>query len=218
MTRTYYSHRPVLAAEDVQLMHRLNRDYLDLLTGPERRGDSEAGPLLAPALLQELAGADDTRRNAIAACSYALFALGFPQAIPDQGMARVEDPVAERYRHGDETGAWAAFITTVWFFAWHLSRSSPLSARFILGLTLEEAAVLAGFVPWQLRHLVMLRTAPLAPRWRTNPCFWPDLVRFAGGGQSLRLTAAHLLGVQLLAAEAAPRTGRPAGHARLRGP
>ncbi len=208
MTQSYLSNPPVLAAGDVALVGRLNRDYLDLLSG--------TGPheLLGVELLGALRQADAGMRDAIAGCSYSLFTLRFPEGAAGEWSAlpQVQDPAAHRYSAltGD-AGTWPAFITTAWFFAWHLSRNSPLSARFMLWLHPGHAALLADFAPWQLRHLAALQPSPLPPRWQSNPCFWPDLIRFARNHQSLRLTAAQLLGVQLLAADielSPPRTRR----------
>lgn len=208
MTRSHLFNPPVLAAGDVILLGRLNRDYLDLL---DASGQHE---LLGPGLMAELRCADAEARDAIAGCSYSLFTLGFPEGSAQEigVVPRVQDPAADRYSAlAGSTGTWPAFITAAWFFAWHLSRNSPLSARFMLGLHPDHAALLAEFAPWQLRHLAAMQPSPLPPRWQGNPCFWPDLIRFARNRQALRLTAARLLGVQLLAADvelSPPRTRR----------
>lgn len=213
MTRAHHSHRTILAADDIHLLRRLNRGYLDLLTLTE-----EGEALLAPELMRDLAAADGTRRDAIAACAYSLFAFELPEAVFDpDGAPQVHDLGAGDYRVAGDNSLWAAFATAAWFFAWHLNRSSPLSARLMLGLKPAQASVLANLVPWQLCQLVALQSAPPVPRWRSNVCFWPELVRFAGSEHSLRLTVAHLLGLQLLAAEAGP-AGQATRHARLRGP
>lgn len=206
MTQSYLSSPPILAAGDVALLGRLNRDYLDLITGDGAHG------LLGAELMRELSQADAGMRDAMARCSYSLFTLGLPEGFAAEANAvpTVHDTAARRYGAlTNDAGSWPAFITTAWFFAWHLSRNSPLTARFMLGLQADQAARVADFAPWQLRHLAAIQPAPLPPRWHTNPCFWPDLVRFARNRQPLRLTAAQLLGVQLLAADAERPPPRP---------
>ena len=54
---------------------------------------------------------------------------------------------------------------------------------------------------WQLRRIAVDYAGLLMPRWPTNPCFWPDLVRFAAAVMPRRLATAQLLGSQLIAAE-----------------
>jgi hypothetical protein len=193
---------PILAPAAVALLIKINRDYLDLLIA----GWQEGAGLLDDGVMTRLGGVPAEVLDSIAGCSYALFALEFPADVSATRIAsQVHDPVTERYSTAaGEAGAWPAVITTAWFYAWHLSRNSPLSARVMLGLSIAGAEELARLDPWQLRHIAGRQPAPLSPRWRANPCFWPDLVRFADNQNPLRLSAARLLGMQLLAADMVP--------------
>lgn len=197
---SYFNRTPILAPGAVALLIKLNRDYLDLLIASPDEPDplGEVVSLLRRVSPQVL--------DSIASCSYALFALEFPRDISAAEVAapQVHDPVTQRYGTAGDVGAWPAFITTAWFYAWHLSRNSPLSARIMLGLSIAGAEELARLDPWQLRYLTGRQRAPLPPRWRTNPCFWPDLVRFADNHNPLKLIVARLLGLQLLAADTVP--------------
>ncbi len=211
--RSYVSPTPILSAGAVAVLAGLNRDYLDLLIVGWRDGLD----LLGTPVMRELGTAPPAILDSIAACSYSLFAFDFAstQGAVDPPAPQVHDPVTQRYSVGPwEVGAWPAFTTTALFFAWHLSCNSPLSARVMLGLSATDADTIAALEPWQLRHLAGRQPAPLRPRWSGNPCFWPDLVRFADNQHPLRLALARLLGVQLLAADLqAP----PHGSARRRG-
>ncbi len=200
--KSYFRHVPILAPAAVALLIKINRDYLDLLIA----GWQEGASVLDDGVMSQLGGVPAEVLDSIAACSYALFALEFPADFSATRIAsQVHDPVTERYStSAGDAGAWPAFITTAWFYAWHLSRNSPLSARVMLGLSIAGAEELARLDPWQLRHIAGRQPAPLSPRWPTNPCFWPDLVRFADNRNPLRLCVARLLGMQLLAADMVP--------------
>jgi hypothetical protein len=199
----YFDSAPILPPAAVGVLAGLNRDYLDLLI----TGRPDGVEPLETHVMQELRQAGPASLDSMAACSYALFALDppFPLKALDSGVPHVNDPVTERYGAGPRAGgAWTAFATTALFFAWHLSRNSPLSARVMLGFPVVAAEAMAALEPWQLRHLADQQPAPLRPRWSTNPCFWPDLIRSAAGQDALQLDLARLLGLQLLAADLQP--------------
>ena len=77
---------------------------------------------------------------------------------------------------------------------------------------------LAVTPPWRVKRIAAELARPLSPRWPTNPRFWPDLVRFAAREDWVRLTAAQLLGNQLLATELERTQRRTRGEARYLSP
>jgi len=203
MPGRYYGPEPILPTRAVAVLAGLNRDYLDLLLA----GRLEGVELLGVRVMDELGAATPAVLDSIAACSYALFALEPSLALRavDPAAPQVNDPVTERYGGSPrDGGAWTAFTTAALSFAWHLSRNSPIAARVMLGFQLLTADAMAAVDPWQLRYIAGQQPVPLKPRWGSNPCFWPDLVRCAMAQSALELDLARLLGLQLLAAEMQP--------------
>lgn len=210
---SHVGHAPILSAGAMGVLAGLNRDYLDLLIA----GGCDGAGLLGDGVMRELSAASPEVLDSMAACCYALFALDlpFPVRTADPAAAQVNDPVTQRYcAFPVGAGTWTAFTTTALFFAWHLSRNSPLSARVMLGLPVIAAHAIAALDPWELQHIAGQQPAPLKPRWHSNPCFWPDLVRFAASRNPLQLDLARLLGLQLLAADL---QSSPGTAARRRG-
>jgi len=187
------------------MMAHLNRDYLALLI-------ADGGAPLASDVMKVLREAPPPLLDSIASCSFALFVMRMPGEVQTPGpVPQVNDPAIDRYGISlSSDGTWPAFVAATWSFAWHLCRTSPLAARVMLGLPATAIGQAAGLEPWQLRHLAGRQCAPVAPRWPSNPCFWPDLVRYADNQSPLRLTASRLLGMQLLAADVgtAPATSQ----------
>ena len=96
--------------------------------------------------------------------------------------------------------------------------SHPTAARVLYAMPASLIARLANMPLWSLRHLAMNCAGLLTPRWPANPCFWPDLVHFAGADDCERLSAAQLLGNQLISVELERlhRTERGASRAAAR--
>lgn len=197
----YLARGPLLAPSAFALLARLNRYFIDLLLADRRSADA----LLPVTVMDLLQATGDSQRDAMAACPYSLFRLEFP-ADDRYGTdlpLRVHDPPEGPYGGQPSGAGWPAFVTAAWFFAWHLSRSSPLAVRLTLGMVPDVVSRLAELDPWQLHRLTGDEPGPLPPRWSGNPCFWPDLVRSAREADPARLFVARLLGIQLLAAEMA---------------
>jgi hypothetical protein len=65
----------------------------------------------------------------------------------------------------------------------------------------STALRLVAMPMWRVKRIAAEHANLLAPRWPTNPRFWPDLVRFATQEDLPQLETAKLLGNQLIAAE-----------------
>ncbi|HLS82241.1 MAG TPA: hypothetical protein VK025_12635 [Steroidobacter sp.] len=208
---------PVLDAGLLERVGELNFDYLELLcsSAPEV-ADAERSPDLPPALVCALQAARTEARRAMAAAPFTLYSLGFE----DEGFWRaICEPdggsVATRYDSHSRSPLQASFCRIALLHAWHVASGNPLAARMLYAMPSSTIKRLASAPLWRIQRIAADYPALLAPRWPTNPVFWPDLVRFAAAGDQRRLHMTQLLGAQLIAAEIGGASSTPAVSHRL---
>jgi hypothetical protein len=196
----------------------LNVDYLELLaTDPLHPESPDHGLQYLPRpVVQQLASLSCEARLALGRCPFALFTLGFGNAgFWTQAVQGAEDATAHsRYCRPVTAGPPSSlFADAVLTFAWHLAMTSRISARLLLGMTDPVADVLKHAPLWHLRRITSDYPDLVMPRWPGNPCFWPDVIRFAARADWTNLANATVLGRQLTAAEldVAAATGRRIG-------
>ena len=217
---------PVLGNSLLAQIHELNRDYLELLTA-EYSVAGRAAQLqhLPVAVVAGLAALPVAAREALAQAPYTLYSLAFEDAdfwplacdVPAQSVEARYAPTASVWLQGP-------FCEVALLHAWHVATSNRLAARLLYAMTDVTARRLAATPISHLRRVAADHPGLLLPRWPTNPCFWPDLVRFAQVADPRRLMTTKLLGSQLIAAELAtaepelpsPNGHRPPGSPRLR--
>ena len=107
----------------------------------------------------------------------------------------------ERYSQPHGASLQASLCEVALLYAWHVATASPLAARLIYAMPETVKQRLTAAPPWYVRRIAVHHASLLMPRWKTNPGFWPDLVRFAAAGDQQRLGTAKVLGSQLIAAE-----------------
>ena len=130
-------------------------------------------------------------------------------------LARAARDDRERLAYAVDGGAWqGAFCELALLHAWHVATCSPLAARMVYAMPEATAHRLAATPLWQVRRIADNHGDLLAPRWPTNPAFWPDLLYFAATGDAQRLGIAQLLGHQLIAAELEYAAARDGGGKR----
>lgn len=205
---------PAPVDADRQRLQQLNLDFLKLLqltpadTPTLPSLDAAHMGLLQPLCHQSLAS--------MANCDFALFDLGLYRIETWQSRVqsvKTADPL-RRYAaatpstDADETirslrEAWQGFAADVLLFAWHLAQQ-PHNARLLLGMREEVATLLQQLEPWQCRQTVQGHPQVLAARWRDNPYFWPDLLRYGCSGEQRYRQFALLLGAQLIAKDLEP--------------
>jgi hypothetical protein len=191
---------PVLDAGLVTQIHGLNRDYIDLLGHRSADADGPFSLHLPEAVVAALAQLDDEQRSALARTSYSLYSLGFEHSSFWRTAATDALPASSRYG-ASISHAYSAFCEVALFHAWHSAVSNPLAARVVYGMPDAVLERLSDTPPRLVKRLAAEHVHMLLPRWPSNPRFWPDLVRFAADRDARRLTAAQLLGNQLLAAD-----------------
>jgi hypothetical protein len=194
---------PVLSAALLARICELNVDYIGLLLA-ERADATGSAQLqhLQPRVAAALALLPPDALRSLCAAPFSLYSLGFE----DEGFWRVAceprgQPLAQRYAGPSALPLQTRFCEVALLYAWHVASCSALAARMVYAMPDAIAARLASSPLWRLRRIAVEYPALLAPRWPTNPSFWPDLVRFAAANDAARLQMTQLLGNQLIAAE-----------------
>jgi hypothetical protein len=216
---------PVLSAAVLARVEELNLDYIELLAAEHNAASAGDAQLLhLPCKLHAmLAELSSTARASLAALPYTLYSLGFEdeklwRSLAEPAALAATLPMNERYMQPHSASLQAALCEVALLYAWHVATSSTVAARLIYAMPEAVAQRLTAAPPWYIRRLAVHHASLLMPRWPTNPCFWPDLVRFAAAGDLQRLATAKLLGSQLIAAELQGSTVQsPRLRARYRG-
>jgi hypothetical protein len=194
---------PVLSAALLARVHELNLDYVELLIS-EHASPACAAQLqhLPPRLAPTIASLVSGSRRALAAAPFTLYSLGFEdERFWRTACAMQAQALGQRYSSASGASLQGPFCELALLHAWHVATSSPLAARMVYAMPEATAYRLAATPLWQVRRIATDHPDLLAPRWPTNPAFWPDLVHFAAAGDVHRLRTAQLLGHQLIAAE-----------------
>lgn len=190
---------PVLHAAILARIRELNYDYLDLLITPRGPARLQAQRFSA-ATLAALTALSSEERRRLAAAPYTLFRLVLDGACLWSTPCNAAAPsTPERYASSTSVGA--SFCETALMHAWCVGSSARVALRLTYGLTDEVARRLSAAPLWRLKRIAHDHPEVLAPRWPTNPAFWPQLATLAAAGDEARLRSALLLGHQLIAGE-----------------
>lgn len=193
---------PVLSAELLACLHTLNLDYLELLITEHAYPSSPGLPFLPERVLTSLTQTTLDARRAIATTSFALYSLGFEDHDFWRSALRVDrQPLDARYGALSAAVVQSSFCELALVHAWHVAVTQPLAARLLYGMQTAIAERIARAQLWQLRRIAVGYPGLLMPRWPSNPCFWPDMIKFATLGDQGRLQTAQQLGHQLIAIE-----------------
>lgn len=190
-------------------LRTLNHEFLTLAVEPQ------PWPIqysfgLRPEILQTIRELSARGRTALCASNYSLFTLrlcdawfwrstaawGCAAEVANGTRANVEKSV-------DASDRRELLVLDIMLFIWHVAQTAPVAGRLMLGMSNEVHAALSALSLRQVRQLAQSGEIPLSGRWPDNPCFWPDLVRFARPGYARQLELTHLQGTQLIAAELA---------------
>lgn len=201
------AHAPVLDAGLLESVHQLNLDYLELLAAEP--AEKECATQLQHLMPRERAAVGVLSSRAlrcIADAPYTMYSLGFEdesfwEAMRLHANADAPSSVVDRYTPVDDESAQYAFCKLALFHAWHVAATNPFAARVVYAMSYATAQRLAATPLWQITSVAASHAILLAPRWPTNPAFWPDLIRFAAADDMSRLSTARLLGTQLIASE-----------------
>lgn len=210
------AHQP-LDANQQQLL-QLNVDFLKLLIAANQP-DVQASLITRSQLslpsvqTTALSECSDEAIQTMAACGFSLFTFSFHLADMWERMAKnaVQQSSVQRYagdagsaNHSPIEVAYAGFAECALFFAWHLAQHQPMTARIMLGMREETAAILAPLQLWQCRQIAQRSYQMLTPRWPNNPYFWVDMLRYSTTRDEEHLKFARLMGTQLIARDMEP--------------
>jgi hypothetical protein len=185
---------PVLTAELIHRLRELNEDYLELLITADRSSNG-----LPERIQNELRKSTSDARQRIATAAFSLYSLGFEDQQFWRSALRPESrSLSERYVCASAV-AQSSFIELALFHAWHIAVSQPIAARVVYGMPAPIIESVSHAPLWQLRRIAIEYPGLLMPRWPLNPCFWPEIVRYAKAGDLRRLHTVQQLGHQLIA-------------------
>lgn len=209
----YWRASAILSGDVLEPLHELNGAWLALLAAARRPWTTHASDARLPdPVCCGLMALSAEQRGEIARCPFSLFTARFNDGAywlsaassrengePPEG-AGGDDPLAD-------------FSLLALFFAWHLARTSPSSAKIVLGMSDQTLEVFARL---QLASLQRIRSATLGvvtARWPERPLYWLRLL--SSVSHKDELDEVRTLGLQMLAAELAAAGGsRGAGPQR----
>lgn len=209
---------PVLSADVLGHVHQLNLDYLELLLVQRAMAQRVAehdclqrGGLsdLPERVLDTLHKATPAARQLIASAAFSLYSLGFEdQELWRSALRADARPVDGRYAIPSGAAVQSSFCELALMHAWHVAVTQPLAASVLYGMPTQLIELLSRARLWQLRRIALECPELLMPRWPGNPCFWPEMIRFAVAGDSRRLHTIQQLGHQLIAIDLQTSTGK----------
>ncbi len=191
---------PILTTDLLSRLYDLNRDYLELVIA--ERSVQGGTCHLPERVVEALANCSVEGRQAIATASFSLYSLGFEDQHFWRSALQVgQQPIDARYGVLSAAILQSAFCEVALLHAWHVAVTRPIAARMLYGMPPAIIDRMAKVQLWQLKRIAADYPGLLMPRWPANPCFWPDLIQFARGGDLQRLVTAQQLGHQLIALE-----------------
>ena len=194
----------ILAASVLEPLHELNRSWLALLAmGPHCWSMRGADSRLPDPVGAGLMSLSPEQRAEIARCPFSLFTARFNDSAYWLGVAgnrQVHEPTSDDPDQHVVAGL-AGFAELALFFAWHLVRANPPSAKIVLGMSDQTIAVFASLQLSSLQQLAHRPGALIASRWPHRTWFW---LRLLGSiGREDQAGEVRTLGLQMLAAELA---------------
>jgi hypothetical protein len=209
----YWRSSAILSAEVLEPLYELNRAWLALLASSPRPWTARAIAARLPDPVHcGLMALSTEQRAEIALCPFSLFTAHFSDGAYWTGVAGNRE-IHERKESDGDCGALADFTLLALFFAWHLARTSPSSAKIVLGMSDQTIGVFTRLPLTNLQHTRGCMLDIVSARWSDRPLYWLRLL--ASVGHKEDLDAVRTLGLQMLAAErsvqephSAARTGK----------
>lgn len=207
----------ILSGAVLEPLYELNREYLQTLARMPRHWHVATHERLPDPVCLTLMSLEPQRRALVARCPFSLFSARFHD---DGFWLRLANPAAvcESDAHGDPGGApLTHFAQAALFFAWHLAQSNPAAARVVFGMSPLTLGVFNALTLTRLQHIAREHPDVIVPRWPERSGFWRTLLDVAPRTPEQCVSEAHLVGLQMLAAElpanqerrASLRTSRP---------
>jgi len=182
-------------------LYELNREYLQALARTPRQWHVATQERLPDPVCLALMALDTQRRATVARCPFSLFSARFHD---DELWLRLANPaaVSENDAHCDNAHAHLAhFAQAALFFAWHLAQSNPAAARVVFGMSPLTLGLLGNLPLTRLQQIAREHPEVIVPRWPERTLFWRTLLDTSPRAPEQSASQAHLVGLQMLAAE-----------------
>ncbi len=193
---------------DLSPVFEINQQALSLLRDLALGGATVALPLIVSEPLRAWRDLSDAGLQQLAASPVLLLDAGFGLNARWSGWGEraVQDAAA-----GAATPEffapihWSAnardLLRRVLNFAWHLARSEPPTARFVLGMNEATARHFGQLSLADLDWITEYRPGWIRPRWDTQPETWASLLNSAESSEADALVGARLRSIQMRAME-----------------
>jgi hypothetical protein len=193
----------ILTAAVLEPLYELNLAWIALLAmTPQRWPTGATGSRLPDPVAAGLMSLSPEQRAEMARCPFSLFTARFNDGgywLGVAGNRQVHEPAPCDHNRADEE--LTQFTQLALFFAWHLVRANPSSARIVLGMQDQTIAAFASLPLTTLRQLAERPDGLIASRWPNRTWYWLRLVACAGRGEHVAEVGS--LGLQMLAADLA---------------
>ncbi len=137
-----------------------------------------------------------------------------PGPSPFVNRARAVAPAAlEPSRSLFDAGAQAAFAGTLYLYAWHLARATPIEAAAALGAAPAVVELLASLSLPSVDSLSRRCAGWVTLRWAEQPAAWANLLAAANAADPAALRAERLKGLQRIAGQCLAAAGATPGRA-----
>ncbi len=189
-------------------LYELNREYLQTLARTPRQWHVATQERLPDPVCLALMALDPPRRALVARCPFSLFSARFHD---DELWLRLASPAAvseNEARPEAALGYFVHFAQAALFFAWHLAQSNPAAARVVFGMSPLTLGVFGNLALTRLQQIAREHPDVIVPRWPERTSFWRTLLDTAPRASEQFANQAHLVGLQMLAAEMPLKEGR----------
>lgn len=191
----------ILSNAVLEPLYELNREYLQTLARMPRQWHVGAQERLPDPVCLALMALDPQRRALVARCPFSLFSARFHD---DELWLRLASPAAvgeSEARAEGNSAQMAHFAQAALFFAWHLAQANPAAARVVFGMSPFTLGIVGNLPLTRLQQIARERQDVIVPRWPERTSFWRTLLDTAPRVAEQCANQAHLVGLQMLAAE-----------------
>jgi len=209
----------VLSNAVLEPLYELNRVYLHTLARTPRQWHTTAGHVRLPdPVCLALIALPPEQCTIAARCPFSLFNAHFQD---EDWWAALANPAAVEERDARTEANYCqlgTFAQPALFFAWHLAQSNPAAARVVFGMAAATLAVFRTLTLTRLQQIALEHPDVIVPRWPERAAFWKALLGAVPRSPEECASEAHLVGLQMLAAELPEPQERRAASLRARRP
>lgn len=179
--------------QSLELVRRLNEQFLDLLSGATvAEADTDCPWLLANRELWARLGPE--ARIRAARLPFVILDLHFAD---EAWWRRLIDTPKSAVREPDITNGLPGelserLVQETLLCAWHMARSDSTAAQVSFAMLPHVAETIAALMPGEVRDIAFQWQGEIRVRWANNYHFWRDLLEAAESGDRAKLAELHL--------------------------